>query len=195
VSKILKPKRRKIMKKYLKLYTSLVFAAAALFCSTNVHAQESMAYGEEHIETRMGQLERRIHLLEMEKIVLGPVTISKVRFGDQRNYFRAYPGQNIECSIHYELDADQEAFLEKHHLVVGLSSVGAEQCIAHSYGIWDNKGKRSFKLVAPLEEGEYDVKVAHFEAASCEDAYNAWNVLEQEPSKYSTIGIIKVRNK
>lgn len=140
------------------------------------------------------QLEKRVGLLESVYRFCGPVTISQVRLGNQQTCLTVRPGQIVDCSLHYKYDASQQKFLNKHHLVVGLEGVAAETCIAHLYGVRDIKGTKQFKLVAPLQEGDYEVRAVYYATDKCEEALNLWNVLKVEPSNSTTIGFLRVRN-
>lgn len=175
------------MKTYNKILNSLVIGAASLiFCPVEGYCQDDVG-------SRLQLLEHRVSLLEKKNVICGPVTISEVSLGHQKAFVQVQPGQQVECSLHYALDSSQQAFLDKHYLVVGLSGVAAEAAVVHLYGVWDSKGTKPFTLVAPLQEGDYEVRAAYYHADTREEAFNAWNVLKQEPNSSTTIGILRVR--
>lgn len=166
-----------------------ISAGAMLTCPTAAYADDMSK-----IELRLDYLEKRINLLDMEEIVYNPITVSHIHLGSSKRFIAALPGQKIPCSFHYKLDSSQQEFLLKNHLLVGLQGVSAEGCATHLYGVWDSTGVAKFDLLAPLAEGDYDVRIAYLPGDTCQDALNAWNVLGNEPSDYATIGILRVRN-
>lgn len=145
-----------------------------------------------HIERRIDLLEKRVSLLEMDAVGYGPIFVSHIHFNHAKHFAIVQPGQTIDCSFHYKLDSSQQEFLKKNHLIVGLKGVAGEVCATHLYGVWDSSGTAHFKLLAPLEEGEYEVRIAYRPGEKCQDALNSWNVLKDEPGSFATIGIIKV---
>lgn len=175
------------MKTTIKSFTSFVLGVALLvFCSANV-------YGKDHMAQHLQQLEQRLSLLEKVNVICGPVTINQVSLGHQKTFVQVKPGQHMECSLHYALDSSQQAFLDKHYLIVGIGGIAAEASVVHLYGVWDSKGTKPFTLIAPIQEGDYEVRAAYYHADTREEAFNAWNVLKQEPSSSTTIGILRVR--
>lgn len=177
---------------------SKLFVVTAITASTLLTYPDA-AYASHHhdskaTEERLDMLEKRVNLLEKDEIVYGPITISDTRLGDSKQSVTLAPGQKIECCFRYKVDASQLDFLSKTHLIVGLKNVAAQTCVQHAYGVFDSTGTAKFELLAPLEVGDYEVRIASLPGDKCEDAFNAWNVLGEEPSSYATIGIVRVRN-
>jgi hypothetical protein len=144
------------------------------------------------VEGRLNSLEKRIGLLETRELNYGPLAISHVHLNNQNHFANVLPGQSIECSFHYVLDSQQQDFLHKKHLIVGLANVAAEVCATHLYGVWDSSGTSTFNLTAPLNAGDYEVRIAYRDGETCEEALSTWNVLGEQPSEYATIGILRV---
>lgn len=154
------------------------------------------AYAKENseIEHTLDVLEKRVSLLENDEISYGPITVSRILFDKSKHFISLKPGQSIDCSFHYKLDASHQEFLKKNHLIVGLKGVAAEACATHLYGVWNSSGTANFKLTAPLEEGEYEVRIAYRPGDTCQDALNSWTILKDEPDGFATVGWIRVKN-
>lgn len=177
-----------------KVFLTAVALASALVASP-VQAKDSCVSCQsiQNMEQRMSSLEKRVELLETNEIVYGPITVSHIHLYNQKQVAIVQPGQTIECDFNYKLDSSQQEFFHKNHLIVGLKGGAAQVCATHLYGVWNSTGKATFNLVAPLQEGEYEVRIAYREASTCEEAINTWNVLGDQPSSYATIGILRVQ--
>jgi hypothetical protein len=189
---------KNIISSFSKFVTfTAIFLATFSLSPATMYGESYLPYYVDSYQYDLGekirQLELRVSLIETVNLNCGPVTISNVHLGNQNTCITTLPGQSIECSLRYKLDSSQQHFLEKHHLIVGLEGVGVEACITHLYGVWDSVGTKKFKLISPLEQGDYEVKVAYYACDTCEDAFNKWNVLRQEPCGLTTIGILRVR--
>lgn len=145
------------------------------------------------IENRVATLEKRLNLVELDEVVYGPITVHNIHLSNSKHFLMVPPGKTIECSFKYKLDSSQQEFLNVNHLLVGLKGVAGEVCATHLYGVWDSSGTAKFKIVAPLEEGDYDVRIAYLPGKTCEEALASWNVLKYEPGDSATIGILSVR--
>lgn len=176
--------------------TASILTVCALSTYPNAaYAQDIIPQTLPEIRQRMVSLEKRINLLEQERVEYGPIVVSHVRFNNRKHFSTVAPGQTIQCSFHYKLDSSQQDFLTKNHLIVGLKGVAAENCATHLYGVWDSSGTANFKLMAPLQPGEYEVRIAYRPGDKCEDALNSWNVLKDEPGSFATVGFLRVVNK
>lgn len=176
--------------------TSKLCTAVVLMTVSALSTYPSAGYAGDisHIEHRVENLEKRVSLLETEQVIYGPIAVHNIRLNQAKHFTIVHPGQSINCCFHYKLDSSQQEFLNKNHLIVGLKGVAAEVCATHLYGIWDSSGKANFKLLAPLQEGDYEVRIAYRPGNKCEDALNSWNVLNEEPGSFATIGLIRVIN-
>jgi hypothetical protein len=174
-----------------KFLTSIALSVATLaVCPSGLYSENL----DHHIAHKVNQLEKRVSLLESNEIICGPITISHVHLGNQKTFLTLQPAQSVECSLHYALDSSQQEFFDKHYIIVGLEGVAAETAVTHLYGVWNSTGTKDFTLTAPLQDGDYEVKVAYYAADTAEEALNKWNVLKQEPSSNATIGIIRVQS-
>jgi hypothetical protein len=171
-----------------------LLAPIVAFCALS-SVYPSAIYGEikSDIESKVAILEKRLNLLELDEVVYDPITISNVHLGNSKHFAIVQPGGTIDCSFKYVLDSSQQEFLKKNHLIVGLKNIAGEVCATHLYGVWDSSGKARFTLIAPLEEGDYDVRIAYRAGKTCEEALASWNVLDQKPDATATIGILSVR--
>lgn len=174
-----------------KLFAAIAITAGVLFTNPCAAAQTMDSCND--LEQRIDHLEKRVSLLEMDGVTYGPIMVSNIHFNHAKHYAIVQPGQTVKCCFHYKLDSSRQEFLSKNHLIVGLKGVAGEVCATHLYGVWDSSGKAHFNLLAPLEEGEYEVRIAYRPGEKCQDALNSWNVLKDEPGSFATIGIIKVR--
>lgn len=130
--------------------------------------------------------------LIMDELTYGPITISDVHLNKGCPLAIVKPGDIVHGDLRYRVDStDQEAF-HRYHLCVGLAGIGAQDCVTHTWGIWDSKGKGRFTLKAPLEPGVYEVRFVYHEAPTCEEARSIWNNAIGEPSSFATIGAILV---
>lgn len=177
----------------MKTLSKLLAAAIIAACTLSTYPSVAYARDISNIEDRISILEKRLNLLELDEVVYSPITVNHIHLGHSKHFTVVQPGQTIDCSFHYKLDSSQQEFLIKNHLLVGLHGVAGEVCATHLYGIWDSSGTANFKLVAPLEEGDYDVRIAYRPGKTCEEALTSWNVLDQEPADFATIGILSVR--
>lgn len=127
-----------------------------------------------------------------DEITYGPATVSHIHIDKGDKLAVVKPGETLHGTLRYKLDtADQEKF-HRCHLVVGIKDVGAQDCIAHTFNLWESKGKGHFELKAPTEPGVYQVRFAFIEGLTCESARDAWNDGQMEPSAAATIGVIVV---
>lgn len=172
-----------------KLLMTVAITAGAL----STYPSDCQAKDTVRFEQQLDTLEKRVNLLEMDRVVYGPISIHHVHFNNAKHFITLQPGQSIDCSFCYKLDSSQQDFLDRHHLIVGLDNT-AQVCATHLYGVWNSSGTAKFNLIAPLQEGDYDVRVAYRPGDRCEDALNSWNVLKNQPSSFATIGIIRVRH-
>ena len=172
-----------------KMLTAIAIATGAL----STYPSATYAKDIPDYEHRLDVLERRVNLLTMNEVVYGPISVDRIHLNNAKHFAQVAPGQKIDCSFHYKLDSSQQEFLSKNHLIVGISGVAAEVCATHLYGVWNSSGTAKFSLIAPLKEGDYEVRIAYRPGDTCEDALNSWNVIGDEPSSFATIGILSVR--
>lgn len=126
------------------------------------------------------------------KISYGPITISDVNIDDADKLAIVEPGETLHGSLRYKVHSKYLDSLHRYHLVIGIKGLGAQECVTHSYGIWDSKGKGRFSLKAPLEPGVYEVRFLFTEALTCDKAQEAWNSGADLPTSAATIGVIIV---
>lgn len=127
-----------------------------------------------------------------DEVTYGPITISHVHIHDGDKFVIAAPGEVLNGSLKYHIKADDLEFLHKYHLIIGLKERGAQECVTHSRGLWDSKGKARFKLTVPNKPGLYEVRFLFVEEANCNAAQNLWNTGVSAPGTYATIGVIIV---
>lgn len=127
-----------------------------------------------------------------DEITYGPITISNVSLDHSDKLVFANPGETLHGNLRYKLNSEKDK-LNLHHLIVGIEGVGAQDCVMHSFGLWDTKGKGKFTLTAPSESGVYEVRFLYNEGLTCSKAREAWNSGQKDPSAYATIGIIIVK--
>jgi hypothetical protein len=173
---------------------SLSLMGAAMLCIyPNVSDAKDISRVEyNRLEHRVNVLEKRVSLLENDQTTYGPITVSHIRLNDSKHFTIVHPGDIIECSFEYQLDSSKQDFLSKNHLIVGLKGVAAEDCATHLYGVWDSHGTANFKLTAPLQAGDYEVRIAYRPGKTCQEALNTWTVLHNEPGNFATIGFLRV---
>lgn len=169
------------------------FIAAVVFTSIAFSTFAEAHKSDTQEKTTLDVLEKRVSLLENDEVFYGPISVSRIRFDNSKHFIVLKPGQSVDCSFRYKLDSSQQEFLKKNHLIVGLSGIAAEDCATHLYGVWNSTGTAKFKLVAPLTEGDYEVRIAYRPGDTCEEALNSWTVLKDEPNAFATIGILRVR--
>lgn len=127
-----------------------------------------------------------------DEITYGPVTVSHIHINKGDKLTVVKPGETLHGFLKYKLDtADQDKF-HRCHLVIGINNVGAQDCIAHTFNLWESKGIGKFELKAPEHPGVYEVRIAFIDSATCQKAHELWNVGECEPSAAATIGVIVV---
>lgn len=171
-----------------------IVAGALLTYPIAADAKNGIEKKYEQLQHHINILEKRVALLEKDDTVYGPITVSHIKFDETKHYAVVLPGQTIDCVFQYKLDSSNEKFLSKNHLIVGLKAVAAENCATHLYGVWDSQGEAKFKLTAPLNPGEYEVRIAYRPGETCQEALNSWTILGDEPGSYATIGFLRVTN-
>lgn len=130
--------------------------------------------------------------LIMDEVTYGPITLWDIHLNKGSPLAIVKPGDVVHGRLKYRVDStDQEAF-HRYHLVVGLKGFGAQDCVTHTWGIWDSSGRGDFTLKAPLEPGVYEIRFVYHEAPTCEEARSVWNSESGEPSSFATIGAIIV---
>ena len=127
------------------------------------------------------------------EITYGPIAVSNVTLNNQQKLAFVRPNEKINGTLNYRIDASRLDSMHLYHLVVGLYSVGAQDCITHSFGIWNSSGKGNFTMTAPSKPGVYQVRFSYFEGLSCQAARNAWNARNGDPSSAATIAAIIVQ--
>lgn len=130
--------------------------------------------------------------LVSNEITYGPITVSNVHLNKGGKVALVKPNDKIKGNLHYKIDAKSLNSFHLYHLVVGIKKIGAQDCISHSFGIWNSKGKGNFTLQAPSEPGVYEVRFSYFEGATCQSARKAWNEEASDPSSAATIAVVIV---
>lgn len=126
------------------------------------------------------------------KISYGPITIYDVNIDDADKLAIVAPGETLHGSLRYKVHSKHLDSLHRYHLVIGIKGQGAQDCVTHTLGIWDSKGKGRFTLKAPLQTGVYEVRFLFTEGLTCEGAQDAWNSGVDTPTSAATIGVIIV---
>ncbi len=127
-----------------------------------------------------------------DKITYGPITISEVNIHDGNKLAIVSPEETLKGSLRYKVDSKDLHMLHLYHMVIGIKGAGAQDCITHSLGFWDSKGKGNFTLVAPEKPGIYEVRFLFTDAATCDEARHSWKSGLDVPSSAATVGIIIV---
>lgn len=125
-----------------------------------------------------------------KEVSYGPVTISKVNIEKSGKLVFCEPGETISGTVHYKVDAAKFESWNLHHIIVGLRDQDAQNCILHSLGVCDDKGRASFSFVAPQEKGIYELCFDYHRAMFCSKAIEEWHA--HSPSQKATIGIVVV---
>lgn len=128
--------------------------------------------------------------LAVKETTYGPITLKKLDFGGCGRIVCATPGEIINGSVKYKVDADKMETLHLHHIIIGIKGQDHQDCITHSLGVWNSKGTANFSLVAPSKRGIYEVRFDHEQAFLCQDAISAWQ--KDNPSSSATVGFIIV---
>jgi hypothetical protein len=126
------------------------------------------------------------------EISYGPIKISEVNIHDGDKFAIVAPEEILNGSLKYKIKSKDLEVFHLYHLVVGIKKEGAQDCITHTLGFWNSKGKGSFTLVAPKEPGIYEVRFMLTDGLTCQAARNAWNEGGKEPSNAATIGVVIV---
>ncbi len=124
------------------------------------------------------------------EVTYGPITVRKLKIEKAGRLAFTQPGAKVKGSLKYKIDASKLDSWDLHHIVVGLRNVDSQNCIVHSLGVWNKKGKASFTIQAPEEKGIYEVCFAYYPAVFCEEAVKEWKA--NPPAHNATIGIIVV---
>ena len=125
-----------------------------------------------------------------DSVTYGPITIGHLDIEGAGRLVFCEPGEVIEGTLNYQINASQFDSWDFHHIVVGLREQSAQSCIIHSLGIWNREGTTSFSFNAPQEAGMYEICFDYHNAAFCSDAMKGW--LDSPPSRKATIGILIV---
>lgn len=126
------------------------------------------------------------------EVTFGPITISNVHIHDADKIVLAAPGETLNGSLSYQIKTDNLDMMHKYHLIIGIQGKDAQECVAHSLGLWDSKGHAHFKLATPLERGIYEVRFLFVEDFKCSTAKDEWNSGKKTPNSHATIGVIIV---
>lgn len=145
------------------------------------------------VNQSLNTIEKRLDLLETEKIVYGPITVSNIQFDGAKSIAIVSPGETIDCSLDYTLDLSQQEFLGVHDLLVGFRGVAYETADTQLCGVWDSQGTAQFQLTAPLESGDYDIRITYRPENDQEEGINFWDVISDVPDSFATIGVLRVR--
>lgn len=130
-----------------------------------------------------------------ETVVIGPATVTDVKFNGHHLAAVVKPGERIEGELKCHLDKDKIKDIKYHRLIIGFEGAGAQTSIVNGVGYLaekDSKGK--FVLIAPSEPGLYKVRFRPVESYSEGDALKKWydeNGLE--PGGETTMGLIYVK--
>ncbi len=127
------------------------------------------------------------------EITYGPIVVSDVHINNQEKLLFVRPNEKIKGSLNYKIDASKLDSMHLYHLVIGMTNVGAQDCITHSFGLWNSSGHSHFTLTAPSEPGFYQVRFCYFEGLTCQAARNAWNSRNGDPSSSATLAVIIVQ--
>lgn len=130
--------------------------------------------------------------LVLDELTYGPITVRDVHLNRGSQLAIVKPGEVVHGQLRYKIDTSDQTAFRRYHLVVGLSGIGAQDCITHTWALWDSSGKGRFTLKAPLEPGLYEIRFTYHEAPTCEEARSIWNNQMGDPSSFATIGAILV---
>lgn len=126
--------------------------------------------------------------LVAKEVSYGPITLEDFDLDKKGRIVVAQPGEVINGAVNYKVESNELDSFHLHHIILGIKAHGAQNCISHALGIWDEKGKAHFSLTAPTEPGVYEVRFDYQTAMTCKEAMKYWN--EDPPSSKATIGII-----
>lgn len=124
------------------------------------------------------------------EVTFGPITISRVSIHEGDKLVLAAPGEILHGSLNYQIKSDSLDMMQRYHLIIGIKGKEAQECIAHSMGLWDSKGHAHFKLTTPMEAGIYEVRFLFVDDFKCSTAKNEWNSGQKTPNSHATIGVI-----
>jgi hypothetical protein len=125
-----------------------------------------------------------------DEVTYGPITISHIHIHEGDKLVVAAPEEVLKGSLKYKIKTGELDALHRYHLVIGIKGKGAQDCLVHSLGVWDTKGKVNFKLTAPKEPGVYEVRFLFVEDLTCAAAQDEWNSGKNVPGSNATIGAI-----
>ena len=171
--------------KFIKLTKSLFVVTAtalSLFTHSPVQAESITDYVKEF---------PWIGLIS-DEITYGPITISHVNINHSDKLVFAKPGETLNGHLRYSVNSAKDK-LHLHHLIIGIEGEGAQDCVMHTLGIADTKGKGKFTLTAPTKPGVYEVRFLYNEALTCSRARETWNTGLKDPTAAATIGVIIVK--
>lgn len=128
--------------------------------------------------------------LASKEVIYGPITLKHFDLEDKGRVVIAQPGEKINGSVKYKVDASKLDSWELHHIILGVSSGKEQTCITHALGVWDNKGKAHFSLTAPQEKGVHEIRFDYQTGLRCSEAMEHWK--QDPPSSRAALGIIIV---
>lgn len=128
-------------------------------------------------------------------ITLGPVTLDDLKLEKHHRAMVARPGENLKCKISYKLDASQCSALDVYRVVIGYKGIGPQTTVGASLGVVDVETRERFDLVAPSQEGVYEIRARVVKGYTEDNAMRAWlDPQGNEPGSETTIGLIYVKS-
>jgi hypothetical protein len=175
-------------------FTTVMALAALLICGSNDKVLSKEAQTSDNNNLKVSDYFQEFPWIGLisNEITYGPIEISDVLLNNQQKLLFVKPNEIIKGTLTYKIDASKLDSMHLYHLVVGITNVGAQDCITHTFGIWNSSGHSHFTLTAPSKPGVYQVRFSYFEGLSCQAARRAWNSKNGDPSSKATLAAIIV---
>lgn len=122
----------------------------------------------------------------------GPIEISDVKIHKKSKLAIVHPEETLEGTLHYKIDAEHLSTMRLHHLLIGVKGVGPQDCLTHTFGVFNSDGETNFTLKAPKARGIYQVRFMLAKGITCSEARDTWTTGKKSPSSSATIGVIIV---
>lgn len=115
--------------------------------------------------------------LVLDEITYGPITVRDVHLNRGNQLVIVKPGETVDGQLRYRVDSTDQEISHRYHLVVGLSGVGAQECVTHA---WEST------IVA-----EKDILLLQL-LKNLDCMKSALSVMKHQPAKkHTTHGIIR----
>lgn len=119
----------------------------------------------------------------------GVITLKHLQLNGHAKAVVVRPGERIEGVVVSNFNQEQCSSLSYYRVILGIHGLGPQTTICNSLGAFAGESLEKFTLIAPAEQGVYQIRFQPTETFFEHNALSAWS----DPDATATIGVIVVQ--